>query len=256
MKNIEKIIISTINEFLNENNADTINIKNLKNKLLALDNWFLNHTYGKNGHEFWDEKSREAQEVRKKLMILTNDPYGESKEEKEKKKIKPQGLDMKYDNPYDVPKEVYRWIYNNTSLLNTNATDAVRWSRIINTKNDNRYSGEITIYRAVDNQYDDIREGDWVSVDEKYAIEHNNRYFNGKGKIIEMVVDGKDVLVSPTGDREEAIYAPMKYSVDIKLQDMKIEKIITSAINEYCKDNNIYLIRIIAKIAATSIADS
>ena len=103
--------------------------------------------------------------------------------------------------------------------MTTDATDAVRWSRIINTKDDARYPrGEITIYRAVDNHnYDEIREGDWVTTDEKYAIQHNDMYFDGKGKIISMDVDGRDVLVSPTGNYEEAIYAPLKYSIDVKL---------------------------------------
>jgi len=42
-------------------------------------------------------------------------------------------------------------------------------------------------------------------------------YFDGKGRIISMDVDGRDVLVSPTGNYEEAIYAPLKYSIDVKL---------------------------------------
>jgi len=161
--------------------------------------------------------------IRRMLYKLTGDWYGITKEEKDtkeaKKKIKPRGLNSTYNNPLDVPKNVYRWILNNTSLLTTDATDAVRWSRIINTKNDERYPNEeITIYRAVDNHdYDDIREGDWVTTDENYAINHNNKYFDGNGKIISMVVNGRDVLVSPTGNYEEAIYAPLKYSIDIKL---------------------------------------
>ena len=56
-----------------------------------------------------------------------------------------------------------------------------------------------------------------VTIDEKYAIKHNNKYFNGDGKILSMDVDGRDVLISPTGNREEAIYAPLKYSIDVNL---------------------------------------
>lgn len=55
-----------------------------------------------------------------------------------------------------------------------------------------------------------------MTTDEEYAIQHNERYFDGKGKVISMDVDGSDVLQSPTGDPEEAIYAPMEYSIDIK----------------------------------------
>lgn len=129
-------------------------------------------------------------------------------------------LNKDYDYPQDVPKSVYQYIFKNGSILNDNASDAVRWSRIINTKDDDRYPrGEITIYRAVEPQYSnsEIREGDWVTTDESYAINHNERYFNGKGTILSMDVDGRDVLVSPTGNYEEAIYAPLKYSIDIKL---------------------------------------
>ena len=149
---------------------------------------------------------------------MTGDYYGETKDEKQQKKIKPNGLDATYNSPLKVPKEIYRWLQSNSSLLNSDATDAVRWARIVNSKNDKRYpSGRITIYRAVDNNdYDEIREGDWVSTDENYANKHNQMYFNGQGNVISMDVDGRDVLVSPTGNYEEAIYAPLEHSIDIK----------------------------------------
>lgn len=184
-----------------------------------MDIWFSKQVHGRQGNELWDEKEKEANEIYKKLYQLTGDPYGRTKEEKAKKYIKPNGLYDHYDHPAKVPKDVYRWILQNSSLLYSDATDAVRWSRIINTKNDDRYpSGNITIYRAVDNKdYNEIRPGDWVTTDKKYAIQHNNRYFGGKGKIISMDVDGRDVLLSPTGNYEEAIYAPLKYSIDVKL---------------------------------------
>jgi len=204
--------------FVNEN-SDNINVKELQKQLWKLDNWFGNNGYGTVGYKDWDIKVEEANSIRRKLHQLTGDPYGETKADKEKKNIKPIGLNNRYDKPTDVSKNMYRWILNNTSLLTTDATDAVRWSRIINTRNDNRYPrGEITIYRAVDNHdFDEIREGDWVTTDEKYAIQHNNMYFNGNGKVISMDVDGRDVLVSPTGNYEEAIYAPLEYSIDVKL---------------------------------------
>jgi len=213
---LRKFTAITIPEYLNENSP--VEIKTLQKQLKDLDNWFSTHSYGKKGYEFWDTKTEEANIIRRKLHQLTGDGYGITKEEKEKENIKPSGLHKRYDYPIDVPKNVYRWIFKNTSLLTTDATDAVRWSRIINSKGDARYRGEITIYRAVDNRdYDDIREGDWVTTDEKYAIEHNNRYFNGNGKVISMDVNGRDVLVSPTGNNEEAIYAPLQYSIDVKL---------------------------------------
>jgi hypothetical protein len=206
-------------EYLNEN--QDIEIKNLQKELKHLEKNEIDrlHRLKKGGTKEWDDLVEKINAIHRKLYQLTGDPYGETKEDNAKKKIKPTGLDNDYDHPADVPKDVYRWIFKNMPLLTSDATDAVRWSRIINTKNDERYpSGDITIYRAVNNNnYRKIREGDWVTTDEKYAIEHNNRYFNGRGKIISMNVDGRDVLVSPTGDSEEAIYAPLKYSIDIKI---------------------------------------
>ncbi len=215
---LRKSIATNIRKYLNESSNDEIKL--LQKELKKLDDWFYNggKGLGNRTQEQWDKKSEDANKIRRKLYQLTNDSYGRTKQEKEKGKIKPSGLNDRYDYPTEVPKNVYRWIFKNTSILTTDANDAVRWSRIINTKDDERYGGEITIYRAVDNHdYDDIREGDWVTTDERYAIEHNDRYFNGKGKIISMDVDGKDVLVSPTGNYEEAIYAPLKYSIDVKL---------------------------------------
>lgn len=215
---LRKFIATTIREYLSESSNNEI--KNLQKELKRLENVELDklRKLNKGGSLEWDKLVDEINAIRRKLYQLTGDSYGETKEEKAKKKIKPSGLNDRYVHPTDVPKNVYRWILSNTSLLTTDATDAVRWSRIINSKDDARYRGEIIIYRAVENHdYEEIREGDWVTTEERYAIEHNNRYFNGKGKIISMDVNGKDVLVSPTGNNEEAIYAPLKYSIDVKL---------------------------------------
>lgn len=215
-ENIREMIdrVKNIQQSLNETkNAEVVK---LQKELKDLDNWFYNHTSGKPGHEFWEQKGEEARQIRLKLFQLTGDYYGVTKE---KKNINPKGLNDRYDHPSNVPRNVYKWILYNTSLLNTDATDAVRWSRIINTKNDPRYPNyQITIYRAVDNHdYNEIREGDWVTTEEKYAIQHNNMYFDGNGKIISMNVNGRDVLISPTGNNEEAIYAPLEDSIDVKL---------------------------------------
>lgn len=209
-------------QFIKENKNE---IDKLKTQLKEIDNWFENNNYGtpkwKNKWSELDklraDKEKMAISIRKQLIELTGDGYGISAKEKAAKSKIPKGLYNEYDNPSDVPKKVYDYIQKNGSLLYDDASDAVRWSRIINTLNDERYSdGEMTIYRAVDNKaYDVIRAGDWVTTDESYAEEHNKRYFDGKGKIISMNVDGRDVLVSPTGNYEEAIYAPLKYSENI-----------------------------------------
>ena len=217
-KGLRKFIQTTIREYLNESSNNEIKL--LQKELNRLENIELDklRKRGKSGSSEWDDLVDKIHTIHRKLYQLTGDSYGETKEDKTKKNIKPNGLDKKYDYPTDVPKNVYKWILYNQSLLYSDATDAVRWSRIINTKDEPRYRGEITIYRAVDNHnYEGIRAGDWVTTDEKYAIKHNNRYFNGRGKILSMDVNGRDVLISPTGDKEEAIYAPLKYSIDVKL---------------------------------------
>ncbi len=213
---LRKFIATTIREYLNESSDNEIKL--LQKELNRLENVELEKARTSRDYDLFDKIVGDINNIRRKLYQLTGDGYGRTEQEKQKKNIKPNGLNKRYDHPTDVPKNVYRWILNNTSLLTTDATDAVRWSRIINSKDDSRYRGEITIYRAVDNQdYDEIREGDWVTTDERYAIEHNNKYFNGDGKVISMDVNGRDVLVSPTGNNEEAIYAPLKYSIDVKL---------------------------------------
>lgn len=189
-------------------------VKRLQKLLADKEKWFQYNGYGKPGHQYWKEKENEVKQIRQKLFDLTGDAYGISQADKDKKKIKPDGVDAAYNHPSEIPIDVYNWVSSNMSLLTSDATDAVRWSRIINTQDDSRYPrGKIMLYRAVDDvSYDEIRPGDWVTTDEKYAIQHNNKYFDGKGEIISMYVDGRDVLVSPTGNYEEAIYAPMALS--------------------------------------------
>jgi hypothetical protein len=215
----KKILLSENQYKLLLENDNSIEVKQLQKELNRLENVELEKARVSKDYTLWDKIVNEMNVIRRKLYELTNDSYGRTEKEKNKINDTPKGLNSEYSNPTLVPKSVYKWIFKHTSLLNTDATDAVRWSRIINTKNEVRYpSGEMTIYRAVDNQdYDDIREGDWVTTDEKYALKHNNMYFDGNGKIISMDVDGRDVLISPTGDYEEAIYAPLKYSIDVKL---------------------------------------
>ena len=203
-------------QFVKNESSNNI-VDKLKNDLREIEDWFPKHSYGKPEHNLWEEKAEEANAIRKELFKLTGSPYGETEEDRSKKNIEPSGIYDTYNNPYDVPIDVYKWIFKRTSLLNTDAIDSVRWSRIINSKDDERLNGEITIFRAVDDpSYTHIREGDWVTTDEKYATEHNNRYFDGKGVVISEDVNGEDVLASPTGNYEEAIYAPLKYSIDVE----------------------------------------
>jgi hypothetical protein len=172
---------------------------------------------GKNAEKWegeeWHEVSKKAGAIRVQLFDLTGDYYGKSRI----KQIKPsdEALNADYDSPWDVPKEVMSWVRRNSSLLTSDATDAVRWSRIVDTLKEDRYpSGDITLYRSVDG--DDIRPGDWVTTDRSYAEDHLSKYLNGNGQILEETVDGRDVLVSPTGNNEEAIYAPREYSGPVK----------------------------------------
>ncbi len=194
-------------------------VTNLQKQLAETEKEFDKFKGKNKGTEFewegpgWQLVDTKCAEIRSQLFDLTGDYYG-------RPKIKPakpasELLEADYDAPWDVPKEVLAWLRKNASLLTSDATDAVRWSRIIDTVNDERYpSGELTIYRAVE-QGDDIRPGDWVTTERIYAEEHLSRYLGGKGRILEEAVEGADVLVSPTGNADEAIYAPAHYSISI-----------------------------------------
>lgn len=167
----------------------------------------------------WGEIAEAARQVRAQLWGLTGDAYGKPKA------VKPPRPDndllcARYDAPEDVPAEVLEWLRKHAPLITSDATDAVRWSRIIDTQRDERYpEGKVTLYRAVDRGsdiVDEIRAGDWVTDSLEYARDHLARWLDGKGTILKMEVDGRDVLVSPTGNMEEAIYAPMDLSGPIE----------------------------------------
>lgn len=178
----------------------------------------------------WDAVSKEAGAIRTKLFEMTGDYYGNPKV----KLIKPSddALNATYDSPNEVPADVRAWVQKNASILTSDATDAVRWWRIENTLNDDRYSsGELTIYRAISHEIDgdEIRAGDWVTTDRKYAEQHLQRWLNGKGRILEESVDGRDVLVSPTGNDEEAIYAPRHLSGKPSRKVAKLEQALSAS---------------------------
>lgn len=157
----------------------------------------------------WDAIAKEAAPIHVKLFELTGDWYGRPKV----KLVKPSDDDLlaEYETPGDVPQHVMNWLLKRNQILTSDATDAVRWSRIVGTKKDDRYpSGDMTVYRAVIG--DEIRPGDWVTTDLSYAQDHLRRYLGRGGQVLQLDVDGRDVLVSPTGNSEEAIYAPLEFS--------------------------------------------
>lgn len=181
-----------------------------------------------------------AKALRKELFDLTGDPYGEWKNAsgaKVKKEVKPDDelLTATYLSPDEVPQEVAAWIQKNASILTSDATDAVRWGRIVNTHKDDRYpAGDVTIYRAIgrDIDSDEIRPGDWVTTIESYATEHNDRYLNGKGAILSETIDGLDLLVSPTGNMEESIYAPLHLSGPVQRPQLSAQKAAETVVNK------------------------
>lgn len=196
---------------------NSVRIKKLQRELAIIEEGYSRFR-GANSH-LWEGaemkiEQRKANLIRQQLFDLTGDYYGNSKT----KLSKPSDrlLQAHYAKPEDIPKSVLDWNNSNAPLLTSDATDAIRWMRVIGTLDDDRFpSGTITIYRATD-QGDEIRPGDWVTTNYDYAYDHLRRYLRGKGSIIEMHVDGRNVLISPTGNYDEAIYAPLKYSENLK----------------------------------------
>jgi len=216
-----------VEQVLEQNIVDSKQVRKLQEELAQIESEFeVLRKPGAYDDKKWESISDRAALVRAELIKLTGDPYGK---QKNKKTSKPSDdiLNAKYDSPSKVPEEVMSWLIKNNQILTSDATDAVRWSRIYDTLNDERYPpGEVTIYRAVIG--DGIRPGDWVTTSREYAEDHNDRYLEGKGNIIEDVVNGPDLLVSPTGNLEEAIFAPREFSgvishgepVEFKLKDL------------------------------------
>jgi hypothetical protein len=164
----------------------------------------------------WAAVESEAAAIRRELVELTGDPYGRPKVRREQA---PDSLRLNapYNSPGEIPADVLRWVRRHAALLTSDATDAVRWARIIDTLKDDRYpQGNVTVCRAVAEGHE-IRPGDWVTLDRRYAEDHLRRYLNGRGQVLEMIVDGSDVLVSPSGNAEEAIYAPRQFSGPVSL---------------------------------------
>jgi hypothetical protein len=167
---------------------------------------------GKFDTEEWESIGKRATEVRTKLKKLSGSLYGEKTIRNGLATVPPKKFNDSYETPYDVPKNVMDYALSQ-NIITSDANDAIRLSRIYDTQNEARLSGSnVKLYRAVEHGKGGIRPGDWVTTDRNYAIDHNNRYFDGKGSIEEVVVDGKDILESPTGNAEEAIYAPFELS--------------------------------------------
>ncbi|MEM8515094.1 hypothetical protein RCH14_004454 [Massilia sp. MP_M2] len=182
---------------------------------------------GAQGSEQWEQTRKDAAAVRVQLFDLTGDYYG-------KPKVKAQRpddalLEASYASPDDVPEAVMKWVRSKSSTLFADASDAVRWARIVGTLGHDRFArGDVTLYRAIEagaEMIDEIRPGDWVTADRAYAEEHLQRSLSGKGQILEMTVDGRDVLVSPTGNDEEAIYAPRELSGSIDYSKPRTEPV-------------------------------
>ncbi|MCZ8256179.1 MAG: hypothetical protein O9327_10985 [Polaromonas sp.] len=175
-------------------------------------------------YPLWDAISAAAAQCRQRLFALTGDSYGRPKT----KPTRPsdQELGAEYATPCAIPAPLMSWARRNLGIITSDGTDLVRWSRIVDTLDDERLDeGEVTIYRAVDG--DDIREGDWVTTDRAYAQMHLSRHLRGRGQVVEMRVDGRDVLMSPTGNYEELIYAPREFSgphLDRSAQSLKEDK--------------------------------
>lgn len=185
-------------------------VESLIAELKSIEEGFEPLRRAKDFGEKWEAQEKKAAAVRRKLMELTGDPYGRPKK---KKRAPPSAerLDAEYLSPDQVPPDVMEWA-KSQPILTSDASDAVRWGRIVDTQEDDRYDeGAMTVYRAVE-AGDEIRPGDWVTTDREYAEDHLRKSLDGKGEILEETVDGKDVLVSPTGNFEEAIYAPMELS--------------------------------------------
>lgn len=173
----------------------------------------------------WEQVRKDAAAVRQQLFDLTGDYEG-------KPKVKLQRpddalLEAEYASPDDVPEAVMKWVRSKSSTLFADASDAVRWARIVDTRGHDRLpSGEVTLYRAIASgtvMVDEIRPGDWVTADRSYAEDHLQRSLGGNGQILEMTVDGRDVLASPTGNDEEAIYAPRELSGPVDYSKPRIE---------------------------------
>lgn len=196
---------------LRPGDESTPDVAKLQTQLTSIERGFEElRKKGVNRGPQWDAISQKAGAIRVKLFELTGDYYG--KPRIKVPKPSDEALETEYRSPDEVPADVRRWVQKNANILTSSASDAVRWGRICDTLNDDRYSaGDLTIFRAV--AYgDEIRAGDWVTTDEKYAVDHLARHLNGKGRVLVETVDGRDVLMSPTGNDEEAIFAPRKLS--------------------------------------------
>jgi hypothetical protein len=169
---------------------------------------------GVRGGPEWDQIAREAAALRNRLFEMTGDYYGRPKV----KLVRPSDelLEACYSSPDDVPEEVMKWVKSKSSTLFADASDAVRWARIVGTQGHERFDhGDVTLYRAIGDgagMDEEIRPGDWVTAERSYAELHLQRSLAGRGQILEITVDGRDVLASPTGNSEEAIYAPYELS--------------------------------------------
>lgn len=186
-------------------------IEDLREQLKRVEARFLGGIKALGAAE-WERNEERARELRITLFKITGDSYGNPKHAAASRPSD-EVLNAEYLHPGDVPHDVMEWVRDTMNVITSDGTDVIRWARIADTLDEERYpSGSVTLYRAVPPGYDGIRPGDWVTTSLEYAQGHNERYFGGRGSIEEIEVDGCDVLCSPTGNSEEAIYAPRDLS--------------------------------------------
>jgi hypothetical protein len=197
-------------ELMRPEDLEALDVPTLQKRLSGLERLYEPmRKPGQRDEARWEAISAAASQCRARLFNLTGDSYGRPKV----KVARPSddALGATYESPDEIPGPLMQWALRNLGLLTSDGTDLVRWSRIINTLDDDRLeAGTVTLYRAVDG--DEIRPGDWVTTLESYAQMHLTCHLKGRGQVVQLHVDGQDVLLSPTGNEEELIYAPRDLS--------------------------------------------
>jgi hypothetical protein len=108
-------------------------------------------------------------------------------------------------------------IYPDSSKIDTNLVQINDENKNLIRKNiaGEEYILVVTLKQNISYYKDTFNTGNypiWVTTSPEYAQMHLEKYLKNKGRIIHERVNGQDVLVSPTGNAEEAIFAPRQYS--------------------------------------------
>ena len=86
-----------------------------------------------------------------------------------------------------MPKDMYEKWYNYFDKDDKSSVESIEALQKVR----NNPNATITIYRATNGN--SINDGDWVTLSENYAKEHNQHSLNNKGNIIKMKVPVKDI---------------------------------------------------------------